>query len=187
MIFYPSTIWILPLWREEVGEGKGEGKGRKGKGQEEKRVILRNGSCDLEPSRSGIWSVDWRAGIPGKLMAQMKSKAVHRRISSFLARLFFCFCFVYLFLLIVLFNLKDLEDNLEYSFSFNWLDKAHPHCGLWSPLLRVHQFNISLIQRHSPCWHINLLRLVNPSLPLNQVSISVYCHKFLCNSLFYII
>ena len=37
-----------------MGEGKGEGKGREGKGQEEKRVILRNGSCDLEPSKSGI-------------------------------------------------------------------------------------------------------------------------------------
>ena len=79
----------------ERRDGRGErreGKGREGKGQEEKRFILRNGSCDLEPSKSGIWSVDWQAGIPGKLVAQMKSKAVNRRISSCLAKLFFCCC-----------------------------------------------------------------------------------------------
>ena len=111
LIFYPPTFWTLPLWKGEAGEGK-EGKGREGKGQEEKRFILRNGSCDLEPSKSGIWSVDWQAGIPGKLVAQMKSKAVHRRISSCLARLFFV-----VVLLLLLFNLKDLEDNLDYSFS----------------------------------------------------------------------
>ena len=41
-----------------MGEGTGEGKGRKGKGQEEKRVILRNGLCDLEPSNlvSEVWT-----------------------------------------------------------------------------------------------------------------------------------
>ena len=41
----------------ERRDGRGErreGKGREGKGQEEKRFILRNGSGDLEPSKSGI-------------------------------------------------------------------------------------------------------------------------------------
>ena len=45
----------------------------------------------------------------------MKSKAVHRRISSCLARL--VFVVVVVLLLLLLFNLKDLEDNLDYSFS----------------------------------------------------------------------